>query len=80
MPHDAMPAKSGNTNWFEDEFGFVETKPFSKVQEAFDLRVSADNEVTLVSRANGRSFHVGPFETPSVLELRQRLGGVVHGW
>ena len=70
-----MPAVGGAVNWFEDEFGFVEKEAgsFEGVRKAFVVDEAPDGEITLTSTANGRAFAVGPFETPSVFELRQRL-------
>jgi hypothetical protein len=70
-----MPAKSGNTNWFEEEFGFVEKSAgsFDKLRTSFTEEQGEGGEVVLTSKANGRRFYVGLFETPSVFELRQLL-------
>jgi hypothetical protein len=70
-----MPATSGNTNWFEEEFGFKEKSAgsFEKLREAFCIEQAEDGEVTLTSKASSRSFHVGRFDTPSILELHQIL-------
>jgi len=54
-------------NWFEDLFGFQETSSYSRNRDFF----SYDQETTkLKSLRNGRSFHVGPFETPANSDLK----------
>ena len=57
-----MPS-GGDKFWFENEFGAAEPRPFAACQALFTL--STDGQ-QLTSRANGQTFHVGPFETPSV--------------
>ena len=52
--------------WFEQLFGFPEGD-----YEATRARFALDGEA-LVSRANGRRFGVGRFETPSLASLRDR--------
>ena len=52
--------------WFHDLFGFHETTAdAARAQLAYD-------DGTLTSHANGRCFHAGPFEMPSLAELRER--------
>lgn len=69
-----MPLSSGDSKWFEAEFGFEEpVGSFDRVQEAFSIECADDGAVQLTSKANGRSFFVGPFEVPSLIELRERL-------
>lgn len=55
--------------WFEETFGFAECE-YEESRRRFRLD---DGGHTLVSESNGRRFHVGAFETPSVAELRGRL-------
>lgn len=57
-------------NWFERNFGFKE-KNYESVRRHFRLE---ENDTVLVSLANGRRFHIGSFETPSLEELRDRIG------
>lgn len=57
-----MPS-GGDKFWFENEFGAAEPRPFAACQALFAL--SADG-LELTSSANSQTFHVGPFETPSV--------------
>lgn len=54
--------------WFERLFGFVETD-WASTQSQFDLQGT-----TLISRANGRRFDVGHFDTPNLESLRARAG------
>ncbi|MCR9160494.1 MAG: hypothetical protein ACE37F_27750 [Nannocystaceae bacterium] len=54
--------------WFEQLFGFPETGP-AHTRSMFTLEGT-----TLTSRANGRSFDVGRFETPPLQSLRARAG------
>mmetsp|Transcript_42650 Transcript_42650/g.92965 ORF Transcript_42650/g.92965 Transcript_42650/m.92965 type:complete len:674 (-) Transcript_42650:60-2081(-) len=65
-----MPGGRGGVaspHWFEDIFGFPEgSYPETKKRFTFE-------EDVLRSNGNGASFHVGPFETPSVEELGGRL-------
>ncbi len=55
-------------HWFERLFGFVESD-WEATQARFALE-----DTMLTSRANGRSFDAGRFETPTVAELRARVG------
>lgn len=55
-------------DWFKGLFGFVENG-WSATQAQFIVEGS-----TLASRVNGRRFDVGRFSTPSVHELRARVG------
>ena len=56
-------------DWFERNFGFKE-KSYEYVRRKFRL----ENDTVLVSLANGRKFHIGSFETPSLEQLRDRIG------
>eukprot|EP00927_Polykrikos_kofoidii_P047032 TRINITY_DN41121_c0_g1_i1.p1 TRINITY_DN41121_c0_g1~~TRINITY_DN41121_c0_g1_i1.p1 ORF type:complete len:495 (+),score=102.75 TRINITY_DN41121_c0_g1_i1:91-1575(+) len=65
-----MPGGRGfvdSPTWFADHFGFSECS-FRETQSRFEF---ADG--VLKSTVNKREFHVGPFETPSVAELRTRV-------
>ncbi|MEM6293201.1 MAG: hypothetical protein AAGA54_18145 [Myxococcota bacterium] len=54
--------------WFQDLFGFAE-------RDADTTRAGFDLEGTVLrSRANGRGFDAGRFETPTLAELRVRAG------
>jgi hypothetical protein len=55
--------------WFEALTGFAETTP-DEVRGQLEL----DGE-TLTSLVNGRAMVCGRLETPSLAELRERLGG-----
>ena len=59
-------------DWFERHSGFQERHAASEFDVAGHFELSED-ELTLTSRCNGRSFGVGAFETPSLRELRARL-------
>jgi hypothetical protein len=56
-------------SWFREAFGFVE-KEFVETQRMFELE---DDGQTLLSKSNGRHFHVGPFEFPTLASLHERL-------
>eukprot|EP00239_Pterosperma_sp_CCMP1384_P012353 CAMPEP_0197863256 /NCGR_PEP_ID=MMETSP1438-20131217/40578_1 /TAXON_ID=1461541 /ORGANISM="Pterosperma sp., Strain CCMP1384" /LENGTH=248 /DNA_ID=CAMNT_0043481081 /DNA_START=33 /DNA_END=776 /DNA_ORIENTATION=- len=60
-------------SWFKDEFGFEECKNFKQTQQNFTLE---DEGNVLVSKKNGRRFHIGPFETPTVRTLRARIDSI----
>lgn len=66
-------------SWFEETFGFSETKRLGyhadgkAVQRQFRITTDDDDDVTLTSKANGRSFHVGQFGTPTLKILRETL-------
>ena len=68
-----MPPPAGNDQWFEDAFGFKEGK-FNETRRRFAF--DAASGVLESTDANGSSvlstWHVGPFDTPSVAELRDR--------
>lgn len=55
-------------DWFETLFGFVESD-WVTTRDRFSL-----DGTMLTSSVNGRSFDAGAFETPTVTELRARLG------
>jgi hypothetical protein len=60
---------SGDSFWFSNEFGFEETGTWEQIRRRFSASVDpADGAVKLT--AGGREFHVGSFQTPSVMELR----------
>uniref|UniRef100_A0A7S2WMU9 Macro domain-containing protein n=1 Tax=Rhizochromulina marina TaxID=1034831 RepID=A0A7S2WMU9_9STRA len=59
--------KHKKTDWFENLFGFPEKKGYDHVQGQLSVKGK-----TLRSAANGRSFSIGTFETPSLGELRKR--------
>lgn len=61
----------GHVSWFEDTFGFEERGSFEEVKSNFDYSCGV-----LTSRANGRRFHVGDFELPTLAELRSRLDAI----
>ena len=69
-----MPMTAGNAGWFMDSFGFQEdTKSFSAVRGKMELTTVPEeltpwcpDAVVLKSTANGRSFHVGPFQVAPV--------------
>lgn len=64
-----MPAGTRSVAWFEETFGFVETSSYAKNRAQFTI-----NKGYLVCRSSGHPPQfVGPFETPSLFELRQRL-------
>ena len=58
-------------NWFNTVFGFPE-ESYDKVQENFEL----DGE-KLKSKANFRTYNIGTFTTPSVIELRATFDEIV---
>lgn len=59
--------------WFEQLTGFSEISPDQVRQQ---LRIEGEN---LRSLANGKSYRCGWLETPSLKELRKRIGGVGLG-
>ena len=58
------------SSWFESAFGFREAS-FPETQSRFSIE---DDGNVMMSSANGSRFYVGPFETPTVSELRMRSG------
>ena len=60
--------KGGNTSWFDHLFGFKESSYF-KTQAAFRM----EGEVLVCPTSKHPRQVVGPWETPSVAELRARL-------
>lgn len=54
-------------DWFNAVFGFQEGS-YSKTKRSFALEKDGD-KYELISKANGKRFHVGTFEWPSVEEL-----------
>ena len=67
--------------WFRDAFGFSEPKDFQSARDAFRVREVTSDAVPpaagpafeLEAVATERVFHLGPFEDPSVAELRARV-------
>jgi len=57
-------------NWFENLFGQPEGKSFRENRELFEYKNSS---TVLTSKRNGRRFHVGPFETLSNFQLKEKL-------
>ena len=55
------------SDWFEDLTGFPEQSP-DQVRAQLELQ-----ENILTSKVNGRSWHAGKLETPTLGELRQRV-------
>ena len=69
-------------HWFETEFGFREPKDFQQCRAQFDVEHDNTPSAVLVSKANGKRFHVGRFEAPSVRQLLERAkmdGSSSHG-
>eukprot|EP00961_Rhodomonas_salina_P010228 137530-Rhodomonas_salina.1 len=69
--------------WFAGEFGFDEEgvlnkDGFNAVQEKFKLEEEQDGELVLESKENMQRFHVGKFELPSLINLRERLRKLTH--
>ena len=60
--------KGGSTSWFEDLFGFKESS-YLKTQAAFRM----EGDVLVCPTSKHPQQVVGPWETPSVAELRARL-------
>eukprot|EP00397_Hematodinium_sp_SG-2012_P038182 GEMP01041498.1.p1 GENE.GEMP01041498.1~~GEMP01041498.1.p1 ORF type:complete len:354 (+),score=85.33 GEMP01041498.1:66-1127(+) len=56
------------TDWFATLFGFNEEN-YAQTKGSFEVNAEVN---TLISKANGKSFGIGEFETPSVGELRER--------
>ncbi len=72
--HTTIETKKTNkptivVDWFEETFGFRE-RNYHHTRKQFQLE---QNNSILHSLANGRKFHIGTFETPSVEELNYRL-------
>mmetsp|Transcript_28077 Transcript_28077/g.41439 ORF Transcript_28077/g.41439 Transcript_28077/m.41439 type:complete len:353 (+) Transcript_28077:20-1078(+) len=63
--------------WFEEVFGFPESRNFDLVRSSFRLEENDTVLVALPPRGGGmRRFHIGPFGTPSVKELRTELNNL----
>ena len=62
-------AASTSTAWFAELFGFEETNSFSSNQANFAME---NNELVCKSSPFPRQY-VGPWETPSLSELRARI-------
>jgi len=65
---DDMEDGDNCKDWFEEQFGFVETA--ENIQEFFQFDVARKE---LKSSKIGKSFLVGEFETPSVFELQEKI-------
>jgi len=63
-----MP-KGGSVVWFKELFGFDEGQSYSKNRAMFSM----DGLDLVCPTSPHPRQHVGPFETPSVAELRERL-------
>jgi len=61
------------SEWFEEEFGFVEGRSYAKNQANFCM--DGDNLVCFAASDKFKYRFVGKFTTPSVQELRDRLSG-----
>ena len=64
--------RAATTTWFGEEFGVEEPNTFAATRALFAL---STNHYTLLSKANQRTFYVGPFELLSVAELRVLAAG-----
>ena len=68
-------------NWFRDAFGFQEPKDYHAARDLFRVREvpsvaappSAGPALELEAISSHRVFHIGPFEDPSVAQLRARV-------
>mmetsp|Transcript_9500 Transcript_9500/g.21100 ORF Transcript_9500/g.21100 Transcript_9500/m.21100 type:complete len:348 (-) Transcript_9500:113-1156(-) len=58
--------------WFHEVFGFAETTGSARAFEETKKQLQLDGS-TLTSKATGRAFQAGVFETPSLKQLRQRV-------
>lgn len=56
--------------WFSQKFGFLEHDDYQLNCDSFDFDPTTN---ILISKPNGASFYVGPFEYPTLKELRGRL-------
>lgn len=63
-----MGGAQGHHDWFEDQFGFLESEEAVSKYFKFDL----SNKV-LKSYKKKKTFFVGDFETPSVKELKDKI-------
>ena len=61
-------------DWFTRTFGFIEG-PYEYVRTKFRLE---EDDTVLVSLGNGRKFHIGPFETPSLEQLCHRIENSIN--
>ena len=57
-------------SWFELTFGSKESDDYAVTRESFDWNSGRSQ---LHSKANGKTFDVGPFECVSLRELAQRV-------
>ena len=62
-----MVAALGHHDWFEEQFGFVESAEGVKKYFIFDM-----SSKVLKSSKKKKTFYVGDFETPSVKELKDK--------
>jgi hypothetical protein len=64
-------------NWFADVFGFREAQDYEQVRSSFCIETDADTGdivlTTVPKTGERRSFYVGKFDMPSVVELRDML-------
>ena len=74
----SIDAVFNTETWFSQLFGFVESQVnFDQIKENFVVQnVDAGNNVTLLSKCNNRSFHVGNFTTPSLKTLHDSVGNI----
>jgi hypothetical protein len=63
-----MGAAHGHHDWFEEQFGFVESVEGVKNHFIFDM-----SSKVLNSSKKKKTFYVGDFETPSVKELKDKI-------
>jgi hypothetical protein len=61
------------SSWFGAEFGATEPRRYGAAQAMFTV---SHDQTKLTSSANGRTFHIGRFDTPSVGELRELLSSL----
>ena len=65
----------GGVSWFEEIFGFEEDAyEATRAQFTVETHRAADGDAAyvLTSKANQKSFYVGPFHCPSVAALRSK--------
>ena len=62
----------GGGDWFSSVFGFSETWSYKKNQRHFKM----EGDVLVCPTAQWPRQHVGPWETPSVAELRERVSNL----
>eukprot|EP00981_Chlorochromonas_danica_P002149 scaffold428_cov168-Ochromonas_danica.AAC.14 len=61
-----------NFLWFEKLFGFPETRQEGQyeIQDYFELSPNEKKNITMTSRQNKRTFHVGQFTRPTLQSIR----------